>query len=74
MSRNVVISIEEELLAEATNKAASEHLTIDQLMKQWLAEYVAGKSRVERYRELMRRLSYVRAPEQRLTRDELNDR
>ena len=30
MSRNVVISIEEELLAEATNKAASEHLTIDQ--------------------------------------------
>jgi hypothetical protein len=74
MSRNLVISVEEELLAEAANKAASEHLTIDQLMKQWLAEYVAGKNRIECYRDLMRRLSYVRAPEQRLTRDELNDR
>lgn len=74
MSRDLVISVEEELLAEATSKAASEHQTIDQLMQRWLAEYVAGRNRVERYRELMQRLNYVRAPEQRLTRDELNER
>jgi len=74
MSRDLVISVEEKLLAEATSKAASEHQTIDQLMRQWLAEYVEQRTRVEHYRELMRRLDYVRAPEQRLTRDELNER
>lgn len=74
MSRDLVISVEEDLLAEATSKAASEHQTIDQLMRRWLAEYVARKDRVERYRELMQRLSYVRAPEKPLTRDELNER
>ena len=74
MSRNVVISVEEELLAEATSKAASEHQTIDQLMRKWLAEYVGRKNRVDQYREMMERLSYVRAPEQHLTRDELNER
>ena len=74
MSRDLVISVEENLLAEATSKAASEHQTIDQLMQQWLVEYVERRNRVERYRELMRRLDYVRAPEQGLTRDELNER
>jgi hypothetical protein len=74
MSRDLVISVEENLLAEASNKAASENQTIDQLMQQWLVEYVERRNRVERYRELMRRLDYVRAPEQRLTRDELNER
>jgi hypothetical protein len=74
MSRDLVISIEETLLAEATSKAASEHRTIDELMHQWLAEYVHRKNRIEQHRELMERLSYVHAPERRLTRDELNER
>jgi hypothetical protein len=74
MSRDLVISVDERLLAEASGKAASEHQSLDQLVQQWLSEYVAGQDRVERYRQLMRRLSYVRAPERRLTRDELNER
>ena len=74
MSRDLVISIEETLLAKATSKAASEHRTIDELMHQWLAEYVDRKNRVEQHRVLMERLSYVHAPERRLTRDELNER
>lgn len=74
MSRDVIISVEEKLLAEATSKAASEHQTIDQLMRKWLADYVGGKNRVAQYREMMKRLSYVRAPQRHLTRDELNER
>ena len=74
MSRDVVISVEEELLAEARRRAASEHLSIDALMQKWLSEYVAGKKRVERYRELMQRLSYVRAPAEKVSRDEMNER
>jgi hypothetical protein len=73
MSRDLAISIEAKLLAEATSKAASEHQTLDRLMQRWLAEYVEGRNQVEQYRELMGRLDYVRAPEQRLTRDELNE-
>ena len=74
MSRDVIISVEENLLAEAKTRAASEHLSIDTLMKKWLTEYVAGKKRVEHYRELMQRLSYVRAPIEKVSRDEMNER
>jgi recombinational DNA repair protein (RecF pathway) len=74
MSKDLVISVEEKLLAEATSRAASEQQTLDQLMRQWLKEYVERKNRVEHYRELMQRLSYVRAPGWGLTRDELNER
>jgi len=74
MSRDLVISVEEDLLAEAKSRAASEHLSIDALMQKWLTEYVAGKKRVERNRELMQRLSYVRAPLEKVSRDEMNER
>ncbi|MGH7953987.1 MAG: hypothetical protein ACREFE_18995 [Limisphaerales bacterium] len=74
MSRDLVISVEENLLAEATSKAASEHQSIDQLMQQWLADYVARQNRVERYRELMKRLDHVRAPAEKISRDEMNER
>jgi hypothetical protein len=73
MSRDVIISVEEGLLAEAKSRAASEHLSIDTLVQKWLAEYVAGKQRVERYRELMQRLSYVSAG-RKFTREEMNER
>jgi hypothetical protein len=74
MSRDLVISIDEKLLAEASYKAASAHESLDELVRGWLAEYVAGQNRVEHYRQLMRRLSYVQAPRQKLTRDEMNER
>ena len=74
MSRDVVISVEDELLAEAMSRAASEHQTIDQIMRRLLAEYVERKNRVERHRELMQRLSYVRAPAEKVSRDEMNER
>jgi hypothetical protein len=74
MSRDLVISIDEKLLAEASGRAASEHQTLDQLVQQWLAEYVAGQDRIARYRQLMGRLNHVHAPEHPLTRDELNER
>ena len=74
MSRDLVISIDEKLLVEASGKAASEHQTIDQIMRRLLAEYVERKNRVERHRELMQRLSYVRAPAEKVSRDEMNER
>ena len=73
MSRDVVISVEEELLAEAKSRAASDHQTIDQIMCRLLAEYVERKDRVERHRELMQRLSYVSAG-RKFTREEMNER
>ena len=74
MSRDLVISVDEQLLAAAESKAAGHHQSIDKLMRQWLTEYVERQNRVERHRELMKRLDYVRAPEKPLTRDELNER
>lgn len=74
MSRDLIISVEEKLLAEASDKAASEHRSLDQLVQEWLTEYVAGQDRAGRYRQLMRRLSHVRAPAQKISRDELNER
>ena len=74
MSRNLVISIDEQLLVEASGKAASEHQSLDVLVSRWLAEYVAGKNRVERYDQLMKRLSHVHAPERKISHDEMNER
>jgi hypothetical protein len=74
MSRDLVISIDEQLLVEASGKAASEHQSLDVLVNRWLAEYVAGKNRVERYDQLMKRLGRVRAPEGKISRDEMNER
>ena len=74
MSRDLVISVDETLLAAATNKAAGEHQSIDELMRQWLTEYVERQNRVERYRELMKRLDHVRAPAEKISRDEMNER
>jgi hypothetical protein len=74
MSRDLVVSVDEQLLAEASGKAASAHESLEELVRGWLAEYVAGQNRIGRYRELMRRLDYVQAPRQKLTRDEMNER
>ncbi len=73
MSRDLVISVEENLLAEAQSRAASEHQSIDQIMNRLLAEYVEQKSRLEQHRELMQRLDYVSAG-RKFTRDEMNER
>ena len=38
MSRDLVISVDEQLLAEASGKAASAHESLDELVRGWLAE------------------------------------
>jgi DNA mismatch repair ATPase MutL len=79
MLKNITLSAEESLIAEARRRAALRNTTLNQLFREWLAE-IAGEpgedeqQRIRReYDDLMERLSYVRAG-RKFTRDEMNER
>lgn len=79
MLKNITLSAEESLIAEARRHAALRNTTLNQLFREWLAD-IAGEpgedeqQRIRReYDELMERLSYVRAG-RKFTRDEMNER
>ncbi len=72
MMKNITLSADERLIFKARKKAQSEHTTLNDRFRQWLAAYTA--SNIDRkYSELMEQLSYAR-PSGRYSRDELNER
>ena len=73
MLRNITFSAEDQLIDKARDKAAREERTLNAVFREWLARYVAPDEAVEQYRELMSRLSYVRAG-RKFTREEMNER
>lgn len=73
MMKNITLSADEALIEQARRQAAAENTTLNELFRQWLAQYVARPEAVERYRTLMARLSHVRAG-RKYSRDEMNER
>jgi len=73
MVKNITLSAEESLIAGARKRAAEEHRTLNAAFREWLTSYAARPDRVDRFDELMDRLSYVRVGGK-LTRDEMNER
>lgn len=73
MLKNVTLSADEALVHKAREKAVLERTTLNASFREWLASYVWGEHRGEGYRQLMKRLSHVRAGRA-FSRDELNAR
>ena len=72
--KNVTFSADEALLERAREKARSEHRSLNEVFRQWLAEWARDDDRAARYDELMTRLAeQTRAPRH-FPRDELNER
>ena len=73
MMRNITFSAEDQLIDKAREKATREERTLNEVFREWLTRYVGQDDAVEQYRELMSRLSYVRAGKK-FTREEMNER
>ena len=72
--RNVTLSADEALIEGARRRAASEHTTLNNLFREWLARY-AGESRLtaEEIHRALAAADHFRVG-RRLTREERNER
>ena len=72
--RNVTLSADEALIDAARRRAASEHTTLNNLFREWLARYT-GEPRLtaEQIRKTLAPAAYFRVGG-RLTRDQRNER
>lgn len=73
MMKNITLSVEESIIAQARRRAAAENTTINELFRNWLERYVAQPLATEQYESLMARLDYVEAG-RKYTREEMNER
>ena len=72
--RNVTLSADEQLIESARRRAESEHTTLNNLFREWLARY-AGEPRLtaEQIRQTVDSVAHFRAG-RRFTREERNER
>jgi hypothetical protein len=73
MRKNITLSVEEWIIAQARRRAAAENTTINELFRTWLESYVSQPLAAEQYEALMARLQHVEAG-RKVTRVEMNER
>ena len=73
MIKNITLSAEEDLIAEARAKAGLERKSLNKLFREWLSAYVGRGRSAASYEQLMERLGYASSG-RRFSREELNER
>lgn len=73
MMKNITLSVDEAIIAQARKRASAENTTINELFRAWLKRYVEQPLAAEQYEALMDRLAYVNAG-RKFTREEMNER
>jgi len=73
MLKNVTLSAEDRLIAQARQRAQRERKTLNAAFREWLAAYVGKGAGAGRYRELKSKLKHISAG-RKFSRDELNER
>lgn len=73
MLKNVTLSAEDRLIAQARQRAQRERKTLNAAFREWLASYVGKGAGAGRYRNLNSKLKHVSAG-RKFSRDELNER
>jgi hypothetical protein len=72
--KNITLSADEKLIESARERARSEHTTLNEQFRRWLAEYAHTRERMQRYDDVMARLRGRLKVGRKLTRDEMNER
>ena len=72
--KNITLSADEKMIESARERARSEHTTLNEQFRRWLAEYAHTRERMQRYDEVMARLRGQLKVGRKLTRDEMNER
>ena len=71
--KNITLSADIELIAQARAKAQARNATLNDEFRSWLTSYVNSQPPQQAFRELMRSLSGVK-PKQKFSRDAANER
>ncbi|CRI65849.1 conserved hypothetical protein [Thiocapsa sp. KS1] len=75
MTRDITISIAEDLIETAQNRARAEGTTVDDLIRRWLTDYAQRQQRVDAAMQVIQDLrTKIGTGGRRLTRDEMNER
>ena len=72
--KNITLSAESALIEAARERARAEHTTLNEQFRRWLEGYARPSRRLERYDEVMARLSGKVRVGRKLTREEMNER
>lgn len=72
--KNITLSADEALIEAARERALSEHTTLNEQFRRWLADYAHTRERMQRYDDVMATLRGSLKVGRKLTRDEMNER
>ena len=72
--KNITLSADDRLIEAARHRAASEHTTLNEQFRRWLADYVGRKQQAAEAVHVMRELQGRLHVGRRLTREEMNER
>ena len=72
--KNITLSADEALIEAARERALSEHTTLNEQFRRWLADYAHTRERMQRYDDVMVTLRGSLKVGRKLTRDEMNER
>jgi hypothetical protein len=70
--KNITLSADEALIAQARDEARARKTTLNQLFRDWLASLARQRERQTEVAELLNRLQYARAG-RKFTREESNE-
>lgn len=72
--KNITLSADDDLIAAARHRAASEHSTLNEQFRLWLADYVGRERQAAEAMHVMRELQGRLHVGRKLTREEMNER
>lgn len=72
--KNITLSADESLIEAARQRARSDHTTLNEAFRAWLAAYAHQRERLQRYDEVMASLRGSVTVGRKLSRDERNER
>ena len=71
--KNITFSASEDLIERARTRARLEHTTLNEAVREWLAEYAGKKMTGSEFRKFMDGMRHVNSG-RKFTRDEMNER
>ena len=74
MLKNITLSANEDLIADARRRAASENTTLNAQFRLWLEDYVGRERQAAKAMETIRELQGKLRVGRKLTREEMNER
>jgi hypothetical protein len=72
--KNITLSADEALIEAARERARSNHTTLNEAFRRWLADYAHQRERMQRYDQVMASLRGSVKVGRKLSRDERNER